>query len=71
MNRQQPEKLSPDPTSASDKPATADSMHDNVETWEDCCVCEPEPRWQALADELEAGTPGENQEGTAKPTKEG
>ncbi|HOA74633.1 MAG TPA: hypothetical protein PL151_02055 [Phycisphaerae bacterium] len=28
------------------------SMHENVETWEDTCVCEPEPRWQALAEEL-------------------
>lgn len=33
--------------------SNARSMHDNVETWEDCCVCEPEPRWQALAEELE------------------
>jgi hypothetical protein len=29
------------------------SMHDNVEVWEDCCVCEPEPRWRELAEELE------------------
>lgn len=29
------------------------TMHDNVETWDDVCCCEPEPRWQAVADELE------------------
>lgn len=40
-------------SSAAGQPAGARSMHDNVETWEDCCVCEPEPRWQALAEELE------------------
>ena len=27
------------------------SMHEDVETWTDCCSCEAEPRWQALADE--------------------
>ena len=30
------------------------TMHDDVETWVDTCSCEPEPRWQALAEELEA-----------------
>jgi hypothetical protein len=29
------------------------SMHENVELWEDVCVCEPEPRWQAVAEESE------------------
>lgn len=27
------------------------NMHDDVELWEDTCVCQPEPRWQAVADE--------------------
>jgi hypothetical protein len=29
-------------------------LHADVETWTDTCSCEPEPRWQALAEELEA-----------------
>lgn len=29
------------------------NMHEGVEVWEDTCVCEPEPRWRALAEELE------------------
>jgi hypothetical protein len=29
-------------------------LHAGVETWTDTCSCEPEPRWQALAEELEA-----------------
>jgi hypothetical protein len=28
-------------------------MHEGVEIWEDCCVCEAEPRWQKLAEQLE------------------
>jgi hypothetical protein len=32
-------------------------MHTDVETWTDICSCEPEPRWQALAEELESQTP--------------
>lgn len=30
------------------------NMHEGVEVWEDTCVCEAEPRWQALGEELEA-----------------
>jgi hypothetical protein len=53
------------------------SMHDDIEVWEDCCVCEPEPRWQKLAEELErekkesqnaspdANVPVENERGKA------
>ena len=33
------------------------SLHADVETWTDTCSCEPEPRWQALAEELESPTP--------------
>jgi hypothetical protein len=29
------------------------TIHDGVESWTDTCSCEAEPRWQALADELE------------------
>lgn len=28
------------------------SMHENVPVWHDCCCCEAEPRWVALAEEL-------------------
>ena len=43
------------------------TMHDDVESWTDVCSCEPEQRWQALAEELEqrrrhaqgTGAPGE------------
>lgn len=24
------------------------SMHENVQTWDDVCACEPEPRWRDL-----------------------
>jgi len=35
----------------SDRP-TRKSMHEDVPIWDDTpCCCEPEPRWQALADE--------------------
>jgi len=27
------------------------SMHEDVPVWADCCSCEAEPYWQALADE--------------------
>ncbi len=44
------------------------SMHEGVETWVDTCSCEPEPRWQALAEELEAKStqPPSRQEHTAR-----
>jgi hypothetical protein len=29
------------------------SMHEDVPVWADCCSCEAEPYWQALADEQE------------------
>ncbi len=38
-------------------------MHDDVETWDDCCVCEPEPRWQQLAEEWEQHAPREARPG--------
>lgn len=28
------------------------SMHEGVPVWHDCCCCEAEPRWVALAEEL-------------------
>lgn len=28
------------------------SMHEGVAVWCDCCSCEIEPYWQAVADEL-------------------
>ena len=28
------------------------SMHEDVAVWCDCCSCEAEPYWQAVADEL-------------------
>ncbi|MEM7754321.1 MAG: hypothetical protein AAF297_01655 [Planctomycetota bacterium] len=31
---------------------TCTSMHEDVETWDDICVCEPEARWAAAAEEL-------------------
>ena len=36
------------------KPRPPKSLHANVETWTDACSCEPEPRWQAIAEELES-----------------
>lgn len=33
-------------------PPSVQTMHDHVETWDDICSCEPEPRWQAVADDL-------------------
>lgn len=28
------------------------SMHENVPAWYDCCSCEAEPHWLAVAEEL-------------------
>jgi len=28
------------------------SMHEGIAVWCDCCSCEVEPYWQAVADEL-------------------
>ncbi len=28
------------------------SMHDGIAVWCDCCSCEAEPYWQAVAEEL-------------------
>ncbi|MEJ2763719.1 hypothetical protein VV869_07015 [Photobacterium sp. MCCC 1A19761] len=40
------------------------SMHEGIATWYDCCVCEAEPYWAEVAEELgielsddEAGEP--------------
>lgn len=49
----------PNPTPDSNPPTANQaqacrSMHEGVEAWEDCCVCEPEPRWQQLQEELES-----------------
>jgi hypothetical protein len=30
-------------------------MHEKTETWDDTCVCEPEPRWSELGEEREQG----------------
>jgi hypothetical protein len=29
------------------------NMHEDVETWDDTCVCEPEPRWRKLEEEMQ------------------
>jgi hypothetical protein len=34
------------------KPRRHTSMHEGVAPWCDCCSCEAEPYWQAVADEL-------------------
>lgn len=40
-------------------------MHEGVQTWETVCDCEPEPRWQALAEELQReADDGKNTKGT-------
>lgn len=36
-----------------DREPTGTTMHDGVETWDDICLCEPEARWKAVAEELE------------------
>lgn len=28
------------------------NMHDGIGVWADCCSCEAEPRWAALAEEM-------------------
>lgn len=28
------------------------SMHEGIGVWADCCSCEAEPRWAALAEEM-------------------
>jgi len=44
----------PDPASAQEtqtKPKKPISMHENIPVWVDCCCCEAEPYWLALAEE--------------------
>lgn len=49
---------SPAPQAQTDNPA---SMHDNVQTWDDLCSCEPEARWAAVADAPTHGDTPQNQ----------
>ena len=42
---------STDATAATER-LTCDSMHEDTETWDDICICEPEARWAAAAEEL-------------------
>jgi formiminotetrahydrofolate cyclodeaminase/hemerythrin-like domain-containing protein len=37
---------------SADQKSSLKTMHDKVETWDDVCCCEPEPRWQAVAEDL-------------------
>ena len=37
------------PVTSAKKPV---SMHEDVPVWHDCCCCEAEPYWAAVADEL-------------------
>ena len=37
-----------------DTTTTTRSMHDDVETWDDLCSCEPEQRWADVERELES-----------------
>ncbi|UTV28895.1 hypothetical protein [Photobacterium atrarenae] len=39
------------PTSET-KPTRRMSMHEGIAPWCDCCVCEAEPYWAAVAEEL-------------------
>lgn len=45
------------------------TMHDATEVWDDICVCEPEPRWQALAEELEEQEKARQARREATPTE--
>jgi len=38
---------------AADPAPPVRTMHDDVQSWTDSCSCEPEPRWQAVAEALE------------------
>lgn len=46
---------SPSNSSREKKPI---SMHEDVPIWADCCSCEAEPYWQALAEEQEKDEQG-------------
>jgi len=39
-------------SAASIPPRHVVTMHDDVPLWCDTCCCEPEPRWQRVAEEL-------------------
>lgn len=42
------------------------SMHEDVPVWADCCSCEAEPYWQALAEKQEKDEPeNQNKDNTA------
>jgi hypothetical protein len=53
MNSPEPKEQPPVVRPAAEEHPRFKTMHDNLESWTDTCSCEPEPRWQALADELE------------------
>lgn len=38
--------------SSKSQPRNSISMHDGIAVWCDCCSCEAEPYWQAVAEEL-------------------
>lgn len=44
--------------SKTDASTAAPNMHADTPIWHDVCCCEPEPRWQALADEHDAAKDG-------------
>ena len=45
------------------------SMHEGIAVWCDCCSCEAEPYWQAVAEELGID-PGSDYEPTPRANEE-
>ena len=47
------------------------SMHDGIGVWCDCCSCEAEERWAALADEMGIDLSDYEEQPEAEPSDQG
>jgi hypothetical protein len=52
-------KMDTEPQATPKKPI---SMHEDIPVWADCCCCEAEPYWLALAEEKNPGLYGNEEE---------
>ncbi|MEN8168099.1 MAG: hypothetical protein ABFR65_11565 [Pseudomonadota bacterium] len=55
-------------TSDNHKQGMSLSMHDGIAVWCDCCSCEAEPYWAALAEELGVDL-SDHEEAESTPTR--
>jgi hypothetical protein len=66
VSTREPDEPHPAPDAAEPAVARRLSMHEGIASWCDCCSCEAEPYWAAVAEELGVDLGSDYEDGRAR-----